>query len=534
MLRRVVGDLSGEMSLIGRVHPECVNVANPYHECTENCLRKIAEGKGRKLTKKKSDFGSSFKDVEYKKKGAEDKRASNPYHDPEFYRQRAAAAEPRGDKKESGSLLDIPILGRKKERSRPNTPQELDRSVIYHLDAPSSPSKEKVKLENGSVLDDPIFGRRKQGSQPKPSEVLDNVTGRGVIIPLMLHLKKLCKCSALDDPIFGGRRPGSRPKRPEELDNVPDEIKEKVKIGNGEHKSYSPPAAEVKDATFKKEQVPSSLLVPPSGILTMPENPKNPRENDATYVASERPGHGEDNEKIHSPGVDSNRTVNNVEGATGSAYSSGFSFSGTLHAFEDSDDEDTRSVNSESSVSVGKYRVKGSFSSILQSIMEKYGDIAASCQLESVVMRSYYLECVCYIVQELKRTSVKQLTKTKVKEMLSMLKDVESSGMDVGWLRFLINECAEAIELVTQHRAFEAAKANCDRDIESARKELESQMEVLALKEKEVADAKKQVAETRAHLRELELKSSVFTENISNIKSKVENLPSKPLLDKVL
>lgn len=48
------------------------------------------------------DFGSSFRDVEYKKKGAEDKRASNPYHDPEFYRQKAAAAEPRGDKKESG------------------------------------------------------------------------------------------------------------------------------------------------------------------------------------------------------------------------------------------------------------------------------------------------------------------------------------------------------------------------------------------------------------------------------------------------
>ncbi|XP_008382108.1 uncharacterized protein LOC126586089 isoform X2 [Malus sylvestris] len=507
------------MSLIGRVHPECVNVANPYHECTENCLRKIAEGKGRKLTKKKSDFGSSFKDVEYKKKGAEDKRASNPYHDPEFYRQRAAAAEPRGDKKESGSLLDIPILGRKKERSRPNTSQELDRSVIYHLDAPSSPSKEKVKLENGSVLDDPIFGRRKQGSQPKPSEELDNVTGRG---------------SALDDPIFGRRRPGSRPKSPEELDNVPDEIKEKVKIGNGEHKSYSPQAAEVKDATFNKEQVPSSLLVPPSGILTMPENPKHPRENGATYIASEPPGYGEDKENIHSPGVDSNHTVNNVEGATGSAYDSGLSFSGTLHAFEDSDDEDTRSVNSESSVSVGKYRVKGSFSSILQSIMEKYGDIASSCQLESVVMRSYYLECVCYIVQELKRTSVKQLTKPKVKEMLSMLKDVESSGMDVGWLRFLINECAEAIELITQHRAFKAAKANCDRDIESARKELESQMEVLALKEKEVADAKKQVAETRAHLRELELKSSVLTESISNMKSKVENLPSKPLLDKVL
>lgn len=40
------------MALIGKVHPDCVNVANPYHECTENCLRKIAEGKGRKNKKK--------------------------------------------------------------------------------------------------------------------------------------------------------------------------------------------------------------------------------------------------------------------------------------------------------------------------------------------------------------------------------------------------------------------------------------------------------------------------------------------------
>ncbi|KAM1025016.1 hypothetical protein ACFX13_038921 [Malus domestica] len=55
------------------------------------------------------------------------------------------------------------------------------------------------------------------------------------------------------------RRPGSIPKRPEEIDNVFGEIKEEVKIGNGEHKSYSPPSAEVKYASFNKDQVPSSL-----------------------------------------------------------------------------------------------------------------------------------------------------------------------------------------------------------------------------------------------------------------------------------
>ncbi|XP_061993310.1 uncharacterized protein LOC133711162 [Rosa rugosa] len=174
------------------------------------------------------------------------------------------------------------------------------------------------------------------------------------------------------------------------------------------------------------------------------------------------------------------------------------------------DDDDARSVNSNSSVFVGKCLVKGSLSSILRSIFDKYGDVVASYQLESIVIRSYYLECVCYVVQELKCPSLMQLTESKVKELSTMLKDVESSGMDVGWRRLML-EFAEFIDLVSQHRAFKLEKANCDHDNESLRKELESQMEALALKEKEVVDAKKQLSETRAYLRELELKSSILS-----------------------
>lgn len=200
---------------------------------------------------------------------------------------------------------------------------------------------------------------------------------------------------------------------------------------------------------------------------------------------------------------------------------------------EDSD-EDTESVISDSSVSVGKYRVKERLSSILQLIFDKYGDIAASCKLESMAMRSYYLECVCFVVQELQRTTIKQLTKSKVKEMLAILKDVDGAGIDIGWLRNVLSESLESIELVSQHRAMEVAKAKCDSDIESLRKQLESQMEDLSLKEKDVAEAKKQVAESKAHLRELELKASVLNESVGSIKSKVENFHSKSLLDGVL
>nr|DAD24935.1 TPA_asm: hypothetical protein HUJ06_026399 [Nelumbo nucifera] len=33
------------MSEERRVHPDCINASNPYHECVEYCFRKIAEAK---------------------------------------------------------------------------------------------------------------------------------------------------------------------------------------------------------------------------------------------------------------------------------------------------------------------------------------------------------------------------------------------------------------------------------------------------------------------------------------------------------
>ncbi|KAF5448997.1 hypothetical protein F2P56_029486 [Juglans regia] len=67
-----------------------------------------------------------------------------------------------------------------------------------------------------------------------------------------------------------------------------------------------------------------------------------------------------------------------------------------------------------------------------------------------------------------------------------------------------------------------------------AKKELESQMEDLSLKEKEVDIAKKQVATTRARLSEFELKSSQLNETSLSIRSKIENSPGQSLLDELL
>ncbi|KAJ7978635.1 Phospholipase-like protein [Quillaja saponaria] len=210
-----------------------------------------------------------------------------------------------------------------------------------------------------------------------------------------------------------------------------------------------------------------------------------------------------------------------------------FSFSGIARSYGESDEE-VESVISEARVSVGKYHVKESLAPILLSIFNKYGDIAEKCQLESIAIRSYYLECVCLVVQELQSASIMQLTKSKVKELLAILKDVESAHISVAWLRSILNEIAEDIELFTDHRAMEVAKADCDRVMESTMNELESELENLAQKEKEVAVAKAHIAETRSRLSEVELQSSELSKNMLSIKSKVDKLDCKSLLDELL
>ncbi|TKY75508.1 Phospholipase protein [Spatholobus suberectus] len=216
--------------------------------------------------------------------------------------------------------------------------------------------------------------------------------------------------------------------------------------------------------------------------------------------------------------------------AGGSIHSS---LSGTPRGNEGSDGE-IESVTSEPRLQVGSYQIKESFASILHSILDKYGDIGASCHLESVAVRSYYIECVCFVVQELQSASIMQLSKSKVKELLAIIKDVESAQLRVAWLRSALDELAENIELINHHQEVEAEKDNSGRQVESLREELESELETLAQKEQEVANIKTRIPQITGRLSELELQASELNKSMLSIKSKVDNLHIKSLVDELL
>ncbi|KAG5074713.1 hypothetical protein JHK84_055944 [Glycine max] len=312
------------------------------------------------------------------------------------------------------------------------------------------------------------------------------------------------------------KKVGSKPELPV-LDSVPPS-----KIGAIYLSDASSPLSNYSEKT--KEESKSNEIIPVSGEIhvqdVMPTNHKVQSKHNGDKNASPK--------VVPITSVDDTGCLTKPDGG-----SMNFCLSG-LHDNEDSDGGETESVVSESRVPVGKYHVKESFAPILRSIFEKYGDIGASCHLESVVMRSYYVECVCFVVQELQSTPIMQLAKSKIMELMAILKDVESAQLRVAWLRNIVDEIAENIELIDEHCMAEMAKANSDREMETLNKELESNLESLAQKEQEVTDIKTRIEEIREHLSELELKSSDLAKNILSIKSKVDNLDSKSLLDELV
>ncbi|KAK0580552.1 hypothetical protein LWI29_003348 [Acer saccharum] len=412
-----------------RVHPNCVNASNPYHECGMACLEKIAQGQGQGQKEKKKFAGSwSFG---RKKKGTETQPNSPLPMSPRV-------------------LNNVPIVKHHQDARFP-------RSEVY--------SKKKVESEN-----DNSFSSSEQFS----------------------------------GEIF---------RHDQSFDKDQDQSTQSVPASRNVMK-----ADRHKDPS--KENFTSSL-----GAILLTEREK---EGDANFQDVE-----EGNANVQDV-EEGNANVQDVEEGDGNfqdaeegnanqvAYMK-FSFSSIDRPPEDSDDEEALSVISDSCVSVGKYHVKARISSLLQSIFDKYGDIAANCRLESASMRAYYLECLCSVVQELQSTSLMQMTKTKVREMLAVLKDVETAQINVDWLRDILNEVSEAIDVVTQHQTIETAKANCDNLLESTRKELESQMKDLSIKEKELTDTKARVSATRARVSELESESSQLNKTIESMKSKPNN-----------
>ncbi|KAI4342124.1 hypothetical protein MLD38_026781 [Melastoma candidum] len=284
---------------------------------------------------------------------------------------------------------------------------------------------------------------------------------------------------------------------------------------------YSGGIRSPEDFSFDKGQIKSSQSVPTSGqatpaIANSPDRRKNSHVALATSLLSAFADEPPKRAK-HAP-----------------LRSSSSSTMDNDHAFQESDEDDVQSVISESRVTVGKYYVKGSLAPILRAILEKYGDITENCLMESVSMRSYSLECICLVVQELQSTSLTQLTTSKIKELLSILKDLENSRVRVDWLRRILDKLSEACDVIARHQLHKSEKSRYENNMEALRRELEAQLEDLLRKEREVEEAKARVTEMRERIRRGEIESSKLAEDTAALRSQLESFRFSALIDELL
>ncbi|KAG2291035.1 hypothetical protein Bca52824_037704 [Brassica carinata] len=192
--------------------------------------------------------------------------------------------------------------------------------------------------------------------------------------------------------------------------------------------------------------------------------------------------------------------------------------------------EESQSMISESYVSISNYRVKASVAETLQAIIDKHGDIAASSKLQSNVTRSYYLESLAAVVMELRTTSLRDLTKTRVAEMAAVVKDMESVKIDVSWLRKAMAELGEAVEHAGEYEAAKAEREVCERDLEKRKGEMEEMREELGKREKEVRECRERVTAVAGKLGQLEMKGSRLNKNLEVFHSKVDKFQGEAVL----
>ncbi|KAK4754618.1 hypothetical protein SAY87_002722 [Trapa incisa] len=184
---------------------------------------------------------------------------------------------------------------------------------------------------------------------------------------------------------------------------------------------------------------------------------------------------------------------------------------------------------------IDDYYVKRSLSSTMRSILNKHGDIAQNCKLSSVVMRSYYLECLCFIVRELRsHLSVDKTSKAKLKEMMTILNDVEVVGIEVGWLREIISEIKEEIELVKKGKSIEDERKKRESEMEFVRRNIVTLMQDLEHKKKGITDAMAEVEEAQGWLGKLEEERSRLDATILLAKSKIESIDYHGKIDEIL
>ncbi|CAH8281586.1 unnamed protein product [Eruca vesicaria subsp. sativa] len=193
-----------------------------------------------------------------------------------------------------------------------------------------------------------------------------------------------------------------------------------------------------------------------------------------------------------------------------------------------------KAFDSSDVVSVREYKVKDSLSSTLQSIFDKYGDIASESKLQSLSTRTYHLEMLAEVVAELQSTPLRRLSESRAKEILEIVKDIETAKIRVSWLRSFLEEVVEATRFIKRHDTVAGDKEACEQGLVLAKQDMELSLKKLADKEKETREFRERLMKTTGKLGSLEMKRSCLDKRFEFLRSKVEKFQDQSVFMDIL
>ncbi|CAL9228666.1 unnamed protein product [Arabidopsis halleri] len=515
----------------GKVHHDCPNSANPYHECNDQCFKRISSGDVPKKEKKRFGFGKPACSKETPPTSPARVIAGNRSPLPSYYGKRMLESDesPSFSSSDDSFNANLPtprsLLHGNETASGinwlPMSPSfavycknDSFASTIDHCEGETpihdemlSKTRHKTPLSPDTRPRTSEHRTRNQGPRSKTPEP------RGSYLePPRPRIPQTQPVQHRSLESAGLKSPQKVETRPQ----IPQTQPRSFNIGGNYH--YAAQASKYygnkADSVYTKDQDKCVLLYPE--ILLSPR--KNPTSRSITML-HQKSLDQQSNEPPELPDECQSFTLSEIECMKG------------LKIYETG--EEMESMIPESYVYVGRYKVRASVSATLQKILDKHGDIASGSKLQSLPTKSYSLETLAAVVLELQSTPLKELKETRVLEMLSVVTDAESVKIRAGWLREILNEILEAANHYDGHETTVVEKEARELDMLFEREEMEKIQEEVRLKEKEAKDFRKGVMEMAGRLGELEMKRARLEKRLAFLSSKVEKFEGESLLENV-
>ncbi|KAK9987067.1 hypothetical protein SO802_032018 [Lithocarpus litseifolius] len=170
---------------------------------------------------------------------------------------------------------------------------------------------------------------------------------------------------------------------------------------------------------------------------------------------------------------------------------------------------------------VGSYCVSAECAPTLLAIIEKYGDIARNCRLESPKMINYLLEKVCTAVHDLQEIPFSKLKKHHLASVNDVIVLADAAKLDVEWLRDHHDEIREIIvNSIPYYEDLKTEVANSTELLKSKKTSLDNKkLERLKL------HAELRMLECEIENEECQLQS--ITETVGELKKEKREVQSK-------